>query len=353
MTKIIADRIKETSTTVGTGALTLAGAPSGYRRFSAVCAVGDTIPYAAVAQAANEWEVGLGTYTAANVLTRTTVLASSNAGAAVGFSGSTLDVWCNLDATRAGWIRERPANGAAELYVRADGSDSNTGQVNTAGGAFLTLARAFQALEGIDHNGVSAYIEIAAGTFTSAIVVPELVNCPSIDLYGAGATTILSPASGDCLMNRSSTPLAVNDVKLVSAAGAGLHAEGRGRIDYGGVTFGAASFAHLWANNGGTLLCTGDYAISGSSPYHLLAQLGSRCIDDTQRTVTITGTPAFAGGFAVASDLSLIRIGGNTYSGAATGKRYSATLNSVIDTGAAITLPGSTAGSVATGGQYA
>lgn len=91
MAHILADRVKETTTTTGTGTLALAGAASGFRAFSAVLANNDTCLYAIVGGA--EWEVGLGTWTTGNNLARTTVLASSNAGAAVNLSAGTKDVF--------------------------------------------------------------------------------------------------------------------------------------------------------------------------------------------------------------------------------------------------------------------
>jgi hypothetical protein len=101
----IADRVRETTTTTGTGALTLAGAATGFAAFSSVCAVGDTCYYAlqAVDGSGNPtgaWEVGIGTYSATNTLTRTTVLASSNAGAAVSLAAGTKQIWLDYP-TRA------------------------------------------------------------------------------------------------------------------------------------------------------------------------------------------------------------------------------------------------------------
>lgn len=95
MALIIEDRIMETSTTTGTGAMTLAGAYTGYRAFSSVCtSPSDTCYYMIEAvdgsgYATGEWETGLGTYSAASTLTRTTVSRSSNANAAVSFSAGT------------------------------------------------------------------------------------------------------------------------------------------------------------------------------------------------------------------------------------------------------------------------
>lgn len=106
MALIVADRVHETSTTTGTGALTLAAAVTGYRRFSAVCSVADTAYYLIFAVDSNgnpsgDWECGIATYSSANTLTRTTVQASSNANAAVNFSAGTKYVM--LDAT-AGYL---------------------------------------------------------------------------------------------------------------------------------------------------------------------------------------------------------------------------------------------------------
>lgn len=105
MAQIVADRVKETSTTTGTGALTLAGAVTGFRAFSAVCTTNDTCYYAIQAvdgsgAPTGDWEVGLGTYSGANTLTRTTVLASSNAGAAVSLAAGTKQVWLDLAASQ-------------------------------------------------------------------------------------------------------------------------------------------------------------------------------------------------------------------------------------------------------------
>ena len=94
----IADRIRETTTTAGTGDITLAGAVAGYGTLSSVLSNGDAAPYCIVAGA--EWEVGVGTYSA-GVLTRTTVLASSASGAAVSFSAGAKDVFITLPAVAA------------------------------------------------------------------------------------------------------------------------------------------------------------------------------------------------------------------------------------------------------------
>lgn len=99
MTLIVADRVRDTTTDSSTGVLTVSGAaPSGYRTFSAVCAVNDTILIGIAHQSQPEWEVSLATYNATNQLTRTTVKASSNGGAAVNFSAGIKDVYATFPA---------------------------------------------------------------------------------------------------------------------------------------------------------------------------------------------------------------------------------------------------------------
>ena len=96
---IVADRVRETSVTTGAGDISLAGAVSNFKAFSAVCADQDTIFYAIVHQTLAEWEVGYGTYNSgANSLTRAKVLASSNSDAVVTFSAGTKDVFVDLAA---------------------------------------------------------------------------------------------------------------------------------------------------------------------------------------------------------------------------------------------------------------
>lgn len=98
MPLIVADRVQETSTTTGTGAFTLAGSKTGFRTFASVLATNDTTYYTIVQADVGAWEVGLGTYSGVNTLTRTTVLASSNGGAAVNFGAGNKDVFISAAA---------------------------------------------------------------------------------------------------------------------------------------------------------------------------------------------------------------------------------------------------------------
>jgi hypothetical protein len=100
MALVLADRVKESSTTTGTGTFTLDGAATGYQTFSAAIGNGNTCYYTIAGQTTNEWEVGIGTVGASS-LARTTILSSSNAGSAVTFSAGTKDVFVTYPAEKS------------------------------------------------------------------------------------------------------------------------------------------------------------------------------------------------------------------------------------------------------------
>ena len=124
MALVIDDRVKETSTTTGTGTLNLSGAVSGFQTFVAGVGDGNTTYYAIVNRDADEWETGIGTVTDASTdtLARTTVIASSNSDSAVTFSSGTKDVFTTLPASKAVY-----EDGSSDVTLPNDlilGSDS-------------------------------------------------------------------------------------------------------------------------------------------------------------------------------------------------------------------------------------
>ena len=102
MALVINDRVKETSTTTGTGTIDLAGAETGYESFVAGIGTTNTTYYAIELNSAGEWEVGIGTVTDAtpDTLSRDTIITSSNSDSAVNFSAGTKNVFCTLPAKR-------------------------------------------------------------------------------------------------------------------------------------------------------------------------------------------------------------------------------------------------------------
>ena len=101
MALVLNDRVRETTTTIGTGAVALGGAVSGFETFAAGIGNSNTVYYAIVHRTAAEFEVGLGTLDGdSSDLTRTTVISSSNSDSAVNFASGTKDVFCTLPASK-------------------------------------------------------------------------------------------------------------------------------------------------------------------------------------------------------------------------------------------------------------
>lgn len=101
MALVLADRVKDTTTTTGTGAVTLSGSPpAGFQSFGAAIGNGNTTYY--TISGGSEWEVGIGTYNSTGTtLSRDTILSSSNGGSVVNFSVGTKDVFVTYPAERS------------------------------------------------------------------------------------------------------------------------------------------------------------------------------------------------------------------------------------------------------------
>ena len=143
------DRVRETTSTTGTGAVTLGGAVDGFQTFAAGIGNSNTTYYAISLNSASEWEVGLGTLNGdSSTLTRTTVLQSSNSDNAVDFAAGAKEVFCTLPSEKA-------------LYLDASGDLANSGIVtNTSVDASAAIAQTKLALD-ITNSEVNASAAIA------------------------------------------------------------------------------------------------------------------------------------------------------------------------------------------------
>ena len=105
MALVINNRVRETTSTEGTGAVTLGGAVGGFQTFAAGIGNDNTTYYAISINTESEWEVGLGTLNSdSSTLTRTTVLESSNSDSAVDFSAGSKEVFCTLPSEKAVYL---------------------------------------------------------------------------------------------------------------------------------------------------------------------------------------------------------------------------------------------------------
>lgn len=246
-------------------------------------------------------------------------------------------------------------------YVRTDGSDSNNGLANTSGGAFLTIQKCIDVVcSTLDINaGVVVTCQVADGTYTGANVMKQLIGAGRFVIQGNSGTpdnVIISVTSGDCFQNViGGAELTVKDMKLTTTtSGSCLIAANSSYIKHSNINFGSCANNHCYGIYYGRVEAVGNYKISGSAQAHEIAnRLGSVVV--ASRTITITGTPSFSSSYSSVSTLGYILNYSSTFSGSAAGKRYSATLNGVIDVlGASSTyLPGDVSGTTATGGQYA
>lgn len=200
-------RVRETTTTTGTGALTLAGAVSGYRAFSAVCAVSDTVFYVISHRSAAEWEEGLGTYSSADTLTRTVVLSSST-GSAVSFSAGTKDVQIVLPAhaSLSGTCTASPSTKQNDYDPSGFGYTSSHLRLTPSASMGLTgLAKGVEGRRVMVHNDSTGFLvwiehESTASSAANRIDLPDsmpawLMPGDYIDLVYDGADSRWKVAS--------------------------------------------------------------------------------------------------------------------------------------------------------------
>jgi len=235
MALIVKDRVQETSTTTGTGTLTLAGAVAGFQSFS-VIGNANTTYYAIVMD--SSFEIGIGTYTSSGTtLSRTTVLESSNAGSLVNFSAGTKSVFCTYPAEQG-------------LYLDASG---NAIALGTPASATLTNATGLPISTGVSGlgTGVATFLATPSSANLASAVTDEtgsgslvFATLPTFGTTGvklsgstSGTTTVLSgatagtsvltlPVATDTLVGKATTDTLTNKtVNLTSNTLSGTTAQ--------------------------------------------------------------------------------------------------------------------------------
>jgi len=208
MALLLRDRVKETTTTTGTNPIVLDGAVNGFQSFGSVLSDLDTTYYAISHRNANEWEVGLGTYSSgAGTITRTTILESSNAGSAVSFTSGTKDIFITLPAekvvaldsnddlfvgniTTSGYLR-----GPATFTIDPAAHGDDTGTLVIAGnlqvdGTTTTI------------NSTTVSVDDLNLTLASGAATAAAANGAGITVDGASATITYDATADQWVMNK-------------------------------------------------------------------------------------------------------------------------------------------------------
>jgi len=131
MALVLKDRVKETTTTTGTGAISLGGAVANFQAFSAVLSDADTTYYAIIDVTNSDYEVGLGTYASGgNTLARTTILESSNGGSAVDFGAGSKNVFIAYPAEKSVYL-----DASDQLVINSTAVTSTPAELNLVDGS--------------------------------------------------------------------------------------------------------------------------------------------------------------------------------------------------------------------------
>jgi len=143
MALVINNRVRETTSTTGTGAVTLGGAVGGFQSFSAGIGNSNTTYYAISINSESEWEVGLGTLNGdSSTLTRTTVLESSNSDSAVDFSAGSKEVFCTLPSEKAVYLDASDDQVGGFSSLAADTSPQLGGDLDVNGQDIVSTSNA-------------------------------------------------------------------------------------------------------------------------------------------------------------------------------------------------------------------
>ena len=225
MPLVLKDRVKETSTTTGTGTFTLAGASTGFQAFSVI---GDGNPTYYTITDGTDWEVGIGTYTSSGTtLSRDTILESSNAGSAVNWGAGSKDVFVtypaeksvNLDAAGDvnGYDIENSPIGATTPAAATFTTLTATGQTSLGGAA------GSESLRVLSVASSTRWIQ-ASGSASGTVSLSSNAASGNIDFAlwsRASGVLRLGTAGGTEQFRVSHTASAVNYVQVTGAATSG------------------------------------------------------------------------------------------------------------------------------------
>lgn len=242
-------------------------------------------------------------------------------------------------------------------FVRTDGSDSNNGLTDTAGGAFLTIQRAVNVAATLDLGIFNCIIQVAAGTYNGAVVLKSFVGAGQILIIGDDTTpaNVIITGGGNLISGTDFGRYLIAGVTIASTGLRNIQVSGRGQLQYRNiVSKGAVGLnTHVTALNGAEVQSLGNITLNGSAQIGFLAANFGFMNLRGQPITFASGTTIPSRGFQ-ASDLGKVDMLSITFSGSFTGKRYEVNVNGVIFTNNAgeTYIPGTIAGTTATGGIY-
>jgi hypothetical protein len=246
-----------------------------------------------------------------------------------------------------------------------DGNNDNDGSANDAGHAFATIQKAVNVVtQTLDIAQFTVTIKVADGTYTTGVVASKYIRSAGgkVEIVGDivnPANVLISTTSHHCfnVLNNWDCSYIVRGFKLQTTTyGFAFIVNNDEQLDYEDVEFGACASGHIYAVFHAYASCQrGAVRVSGGAPFHILAEVGG-FVYVFGRTITYANNPVFSSWNVGATRLSHVTFAGLTFVGEETvaGKRYQVSSNSVIDTGGGCAdyIPGSLAGTAATGGQY-
>lgn len=261
---LYADRVKDSTSVTGTGAVTLSGtAPTGFQSFAtAFGATPQTVAYCIADQTGNNWEVGTGVFNGTTGLTRTTILASSNAGAAVVFTAGIKDVFCTAPAkfldtftsTNQGVV---PASGGGTTnFLRADGTFAAPPSTAPAGSTTQVQynnAGAFGGSANFTYNTGTNTLNVGPVSATSVIKATDT----SVTSTFGGQLTLRSGDGLAFATNGGNTKVRGGNGTTVGGSGGDIQLNGGNGYTNGGNLELAGGFANSGTETGGNFVALG------------------------------------------------------------------------------------------------
>jgi hypothetical protein len=265
MALVLADRVQETSTTTGTGTLTLAGAVAGFQSFS-VIGNANTTYYCITEASTGAWEVGTGTYTSSGTtLSRTTVYSSSNANALVNFTSGALTVFCDYPATLAGKTLTSINSGTSypALVSSTSGLNAVTADTTLSYNSVQTTLNTPKVLVSYVDYGLRAYGTAGIGGNASSTSKYQSADGVEIRSNTAGYTPVFMGNLGDTGGNNYNFYGLTNIIWSSSDSAYSYSTT----APYVGYAFNSGTFYVLSgvSQTAGTLISTLSYSISASS----------------------------------------------------------------------------------------